>query len=232
MPHLIAIDGPGGVGKTTVANAVARHFDVPHLDTGAFYRGATLAVIRAGIDLAGGTEAVHRQVADVVEAARLEYCNGTLLLDDEDVSDEIRSDAVTRHVSQVSAMPEVRAILVDRQRAWVARHGGRAVVEGRDIGTVVFRNADAKVFLTARPEVRAARRAGDTLTSADQDVEVVAADLARRDQADSTREVSPLRAADDAVTIDTSELDVDQVVAKAVAIVERATASALAEPGV
>lgn len=232
MPHLIAIDGPGGVGKTTVASALARHFDVPHLDTGAFYRGATLAVLRSGIDLDVDGEHTRRLVVDVVAGADLQYCGGNLMLDGEDVSDQIRSAAVTRRVSQVSAIPEVRALLVDHQRAWVKRHGGSAVVEGRDIGTVVFRDADAKVFLTARPEVRAARRAGDARGDTGGTVESVAADLARRDQADSTREVSPLRAAEDAVVIDTSELDVGQVVARAVAVVEEATATALAEPGV
>lgn len=199
---IIAIDGPGGSGKTTVSRTVAQQLGMAHLDTGAFYRAATLAVIRHGRELD------DEDVATVVAGLDLDYAEGRMRLGEEDVSEAIRSDEVTDHVSRVSAIRYVRTLMVDRQRAWVAEHGNHAVVEGRDIGTVVFPDAEVKVFLTARPDVRAARRAGET----DGDLTDVVADLARRDSHDSARTVSPLTPADDAIEIDTSDLSIDAVV--------------------
>ena len=211
---VIAIDGPGGVGKSTVASRVAGELGLPHLDTGATYLAATLAALdaRAAIEDAGA-------VAAVVAAADIGYESGRTTLDGRDVTEAIRSPEVTAAVSPVSAIPEVRTLVVAVQRRWVADHGGRAVVEGRDIGTVVFPHAAVKVFLTARPEVRARRRAGDAET-AGRAVRDIAAELARRDHLDSTREASPLQPAADAAIIDTSELGIDDVVAEIMGLVE------------
>lgn len=213
---VVAIDGPGGVGKSTVASRVAAVLDVPHLDTGATYRTATLAALRAG----AGLEDPAAVVA-AVRRADIGYDEGRATLDGEDVTDAIRSPEVTAAVSLVSAIPEVRALAVAIQRGWVAARGGRAVVEGRDIGTVVFPKAAVKVFLTATPETRARRRARDAET-AGRGVDAIAAELARRDHLDSTRAVSPLRAAEDASIVDTSELGIDEVVAEVLALAEDA----------
>lgn len=200
---VVAIDGPGGVGKSTVSRRVAAALGLAHLDTGAFYRAATLAVLAAGVDPAAVAE-----VEPVVAEVSIGQTEGRTWLDGREVSDEIRSDAVTAAVSKVAAHPPVRERMVDAQRAWVAARGGRAVVEGRDIGTVVFPDARLKVFLDADPEVRARRRSGETGGA----TPAVAEALRRRDRLDSTRGVSPLRVADDAVVIDTTDLGIDEVV--------------------
>jgi cytidylate kinase len=189
-----------------VARAAAEALGIAYLDTGAFYRAVTLAVVRSGVD-PDDTEAASL----IAAGAELGFSEEGMLLDERPVGEAIRSAEVTAAVSAVSAIPEVRTIVVAQQRAWVERHGGDAVVEGRDIGTVVFPDAAVKVFLTAEPLVRARRRAGDA-EAAGQDVEAIAAALEARDLYDSTRETSPLRPADDAVVIDTSELGVDAVV--------------------
>lgn len=211
---VVAIDGPGGAGKSTVASATAATLGLPHLDTGATYRAATLAVLRARADPRD-----PETVLDVVRGIAIRYEGGDVWLDGERVSGDIRSRDVTAAVSDVSAHPPVREVIVGIQREWVAAQGGRAVVEGRDIGTVVFPEAPVKVFLTARPEVRAERRAGQ---EPDRSPEDIAADLARRDRFDSRREISPLRPADDAIVIDTSDMAVDQVVARVVEAAEAA----------
>lgn len=203
------MDGPGGTGKSTVSRAVARRAGLPHLDTGAFYRAATLAVLRAGVDPANA-----ESVDDVVAGLTLDQVEGRMLIEDEDVSAEIRSEPVTAAVSAVSAHPAVRRRLVEMQRNWVGEHGG-GVVEGRDIGSVVFPDATVKVFLDASPEVRARRRAAETGESFD----TVLGDLVRRDGLDSTRAASPLTVPDDAVVVDTSELTFDEVVERVVALV-------------
>jgi cytidylate kinase len=210
--RIVAIDGPSGSGKSTVARGVAARLGLEVLDTGAMYRALTLAVLEAGIDPTDG-DACARCARELP----LEVGTRTLL-DGRDVSDAIRGPAVTAAVSTVSAHPGVREVLVDRQRAWVAEHGG-GVVEGRDIGTVVFPDARMKVFLTASGEERARRRQRDEI-AADRTVEVdsVEADLARRDALDSNRVVSPLKTAPDALVVDTTGRDVDDVVAE---IVER-----------
>lgn len=203
---VIAIDGPSGVGKSTVSRAVAASLGLGYLDTGATYRAATLAVLEAGVD-------VYDEAAVLNEIQRhsVDYDDRGVILDGESVAIKIRSDAVTANVSVVSAHPMVRSEIVDIQRKWVEHHEGDAVVEGRDIGTVVFPTALTKVFLTASPEVRAQRRAGDA-EAGGRSVSDVAAELAARDEADSTRKASPLRSADDAVVIDTGDLTIDQVV--------------------
>lgn len=203
MSRLIAIDGPGGAGKSSVSRQLADRLDVPHLDTGAFYRAATLAVLEAGAD-PEDQESVMSAVSD----HQVDQVEGVTYLDDRDVSVEIRSEEVTSAVSAVSAHPRLRQRMVEAQRRWVAERGGWGVVEGRDIGTVVFPDADLKVFLDADPAVRAARRSGETGEVVDR----VAEALRRRDTFDSSRITSPLRPADDAVVIDTTHLDLDQVV--------------------
>lgn len=204
---VVALDGPGGVGKSTVARAVASALGLPHLDTGSYYRAVTLAVLEAGVEPTD-----DEAVTTVAAAAVLDYVDGEMQLDGRGVGDAVRSAEVTAAVSVVSAIPEVRRVVVDRQRSWVAGRGGAAVVEGRDIGTVVFPDAVVKVFLTADADVRAARRSGDAEADG-MDVAAIADALRARDRLDSTRPVSPLVPAHDAVTVDTTHLDVDEVAA-------------------
>jgi cytidylate kinase len=213
---VVTVDGPAGVGKSTVARAVAAALGVPHLDTGAFYRAVTLAVVQAGIDPADPSA-----VLGVARAARLDYADGVMLLDGEAVAEAVRAPDVVALVSAVSAFPEVRRVVVQQQRDWVARRGGRAVVDGRDIGTVVFPEAPVKIYLIADAAERARRRARDA-EAAGQAVEAIERDLRARDLADSTREASPLRPAEDAVIIDTTRLAVDEVVAIVLGLVAEA----------
>jgi cytidylate kinase len=217
--RVVAIDGPGGSGKSTVARGVGAALGLPVLDTGAMYRAVTLAVLEAGCapDDAPAAAAIARDVSIEVEG-------GVTRLDGRDVSEPIRGPEVTAAVSVVSAHPEVRAALVRRQREWVDRHGG-GVVEGRDIGTVVFPDAMCKVFLTASDDERARRRQRDE-AGAERRVAIdeVRAALDRRDALDRGRAASPLRAADDAAVIDTTAADVTRVVADIVARVRAAEA--------
>jgi cytidylate kinase len=210
--RVVAIDGPSGSGKSTVARGVARRVGLDVLDTGAMYRALTLCVLERGVDPADA--AACRALA---RDMKLQVGTRTLV-DGRDVSDTIRGPEVTAAVSTVSAHPGVREVLVGRQRAWVAERNG-GVVEGRDIGTVVFPDARVKVFLTASEAERARRRHRDE-EAADRTVEVhsVHADLARRDALDSNRLVSPLQVAPDALVVDTTGRKVDDVVAE---IVER-----------
>ncbi|MBQ90542.1 MAG: cytidylate kinase [Acidimicrobiaceae bacterium] len=203
-PRVIAIDGPAGSGKSTIARALADHLGLEYLDTGAMYRAVAFAALRARID--PGEAAA---VVAVARAMDLVLDRTSCVVDGVDATEAIRGAEVTAAVSTVAAVAEVRKELVERQRAWVAERGG-GVVEGRDIGSVVFPDARLKVYLTASPEVRARRRAGEI---GDADVEWVAADIRRRDDADSGRVASPLVAADGSVTIDTSDLGIDEVVA-------------------
>jgi cytidylate kinase len=212
--RVIAIDGPAGSGKSTVARGVAAALGLPTLDTGAMYRTVTLAAMESGVDLADGDA-----VAQVAGDALIDLEDGRVSLGGRDVSATIRGPEVTAHVSQVSSHPAVRAVLVDRQRQWVAAHGG-GVVEGRDIGTVVLPEAAIKVFVTARDDVRAARRQRDEVAAA----RTVAVDhvrdaLSARDRADGTlgRATRPEDAAPDAVVIDTSDITADDVIAQIVA---------------
>ncbi len=206
---MVAIDGPGASGKSTVSRLVAARLDLPHLDTGAYYRAATLICLRRRVDLDDGTA-----IAGAVAGHVIELVAGRLLIDGVDESLNIRGVQVTTEVSRVAAHAALRLQMVGRQREWVHGHGGSAVVEGRDIGTVVFPNASVKVFLTARPEVRAARRAAEIAS----DHRAVHADLVRRDRHDSNRASSPLQPATDAVVIDASELSVEEVVDRIVAM--------------
>jgi cytidylate kinase len=211
--RVIAIDGPAGSGKSTVAAAVADRCGLACLHTGAMYRAATLAALRAAVDVSDA------MALDALVAGLSIEVGEHVLLDREDVTEEIRSAPVAAAVSAVSAHAGVRRRLVELQRAWVSDHGG-AVVEGRDIGTVVFPDADVKVYLTATPAVRAARRSEEAGTAGEggADLAAVAARLARRDALDAGRTVSPLAVAADAHVIDSTTLDVGEVVEKVLAL--------------
>jgi cytidylate kinase len=205
---VVAIDGPAGTGKSSVSKGLARALAARHLDTGAMYRIVTLAVLRGGVD-PGDAEAVE----SVASAVPLSVDGDHYFLAGEDVSEEIRGDEVTRAVSAVSAVPAVRARLVELQRS-MAEGPGSVVVEGRDIGTVVLPDAPVKIFLTASAETRARRRNDQNVASGlADDYDGVLADVRRRDHLDSTRAVSPLRAAPDAVVVDTSDMTEAQVIA-------------------
>jgi cytidylate kinase len=201
--RVIAIDGPAGSGKSTVARALADRLGLGYLDTGAMYRSVTFAALRRGIDPADA-EVVGRLAEDVT----IDLDGPGVVVDGVDATIEIRGPEVSRAVSIVAANPAVRTEMVRRQRAWVAARDG-GVLEGRDIGTVVFPDAELKVYLTADPEVRAQRRSQEVT---DLDYETVAADLARRDALDQGREMSPLAEAPDAFLLDTTGLSVEEII--------------------
>lgn len=217
---VIAIDGPAGTGKSTVARGLASALGASYLDTGAMYRIVTLAALRAGVDLAD-PDAIADAVADVELAVGHDPGEDRSFLAGEDVSTEIRGAAVTTAVSAVSAVPAVRARLVELQRA-LAGGAHDVVVEGRDIGTVVLPDADVKIFLTASAEERARRRNDQNVANGlADDYDAVLADVKRRDHLDSTRPVSPLRAAHDAAVVDTSDMTQTEVIAFLTDLVER-----------
>jgi len=187
---------------------VAVALGVPYLDTGSYYRAATYVALRGGADPED-----QQAILEALEIAELTVADGVLWLDGSDVGESLRGPAVTAAVSIVAAHPAVRRQVVDLQRNWVADQGGAAVVEGRDIGTVVFPEAAVKVFLIADAATRAERRSAD-LEASGTSVDQLRQEMDQRDAADSTRATSPLRAADDAETIDTSHMTVAQVVGK------------------
>jgi cytidylate kinase len=199
---VIAIDGPAGAGKSTVGRAVAARLGLEYLDTGAMYRAVTFAALRRGIDPADDDD-----VAVLAGAVEMTLDGPSVIVDGVDATVEIRGREVTAAVSAVAANGRVRAELVRRQRAWVEAHGG-GVVEGRDIGSVVFPEATLKLFVTASPRVRAERRVAEI----GGDVADVEASIIERDRKDSTRAESPLTETSDAVTVDTSGLSIDEVV--------------------
>ncbi len=210
--RVVAIDGPAGSGKSTVARAVAARLALAYLDTGAMYRAVAFAALRRGIDPEDG-----ETVARLAEQVDIEV-GDTVTVDGVDASIEIRGPEVTRAVTVVAANPDVRKELRRRQREWAEAHGG-GVIEGRDIGSVVFPDADVKVYLTASDEERATRRSREVL---DMDYDVVAADIARRDYADSNRAAAPLTVPGGAVMVDTTGLSIEQVVDKVLALLDPA----------
>lgn len=223
---VVAMDGPSGTGKSTVSKRLAQLLGAAYLDTGAMYRVATLHVLRAGADLSDPT-------AIAAATASLPWSIGTdpevedIRLAGEDVREIIRGAEVTGAVSAVSAVPAVRRTLVAAQQR-LGRDAGHIVVEGRDIGTVVFPDADVKIYLTASAEARAQRRNQQNIAEGRGDnYEAVLAAVQRRDHLDSTRAVSPLRAADDAIVVDTSEMDIDEVIAALAAVVAEQTGATL-----
>jgi cytidylate kinase len=222
---IVAIDGPAGSGKSTVAREVARRLGFTYLDSGAMYRAVTLGALERGADLANGAALGALAQELDIELRRRDHDNAQVIVDGRDVSDAIREPRVTGASSTVAAHPEVRAALLTKQRALMA--SGNYVAEGRDIGTVVAPDAPVKAFLTADPEERARRRAAELERRGQSiDREEVAAAIEQRDTLDSTRSAAPLRRAEDAELIDTTGLDPGQVADQVMALVERARAAA------
>jgi cytidylate kinase len=212
---VIAIDGPSGAGKGTVARAVAARLGYQHIDTGAMYRAVAWKAIHDGVDLVD-----EQAVARVGQAAAFDLDRGRVAIDGHDVSAAIRTPEIDKAAATVARHPAVRRILVARQREYGA--AGGIVMEGRDIGTVVFPRADVKIYLDASPEERARRRAADPAhTAHGTQLSEVATALAERDRSDSTRAVSPLAIAEDAVVIDTTETPVEEVIEQVLTIVSR-----------
>ncbi|MEY3111597.1 MAG: cytidylate kinase [Actinomycetota bacterium] len=208
--RVIAIDGPAGAGKSTIARAVARSLGIQYLDTGAMYRAVTVEAARLGLPLAD-----DGAMSAFVESAVIEVGLDTVTINGHDVTTDIRTGETSKLVSIVATLSGVRSQLRQRQQSWVDERGG-GVVEGRDIATVVFPEALLKVYLTASPLVRAQRR----VAQFGGDVEVIAKEIAARDQVDSTRADSPLSTASDSVVVDTSDRTIDDVVSEIVRLFE------------
>jgi cytidylate kinase len=212
---IVAIDGPSGTGKSSTSKAVAAQLGLSYLDTGAQYRAITWWMVSNGIDITDPTAIAA--VADKAEiVSGTDPANPTIRVDGVDVAGPIRTQEVTSKVSAVSAVPEVRAKITELQRSLAADAERGIVVEGRDIGTTVLPDADLKIFLTASPEARAARRSGELKGA---DVKATREALLKRDAADSSRKTSPLAKADDAVEVDTSDLTLQQVIECVVTLV-------------
>jgi len=200
--NVIAIDGPAGAGKSTIAQALAARLSLPYLDTGAMYRGITYAAMQAKVDIYD-----TNAVAKLARRVELDITDQSIVVDGVDATSIIRSPDVTTNVSIVAANSGVRAEMRAQQRLWVEERGG-GVVEGRDIATVVFPDAILKIFLTASPIVRATRR----VAQSGGDINEIAEQIAKRDKIDSSREDSPLREHSDSLVVDTSDLTVEEVV--------------------
>jgi cytidylate kinase len=216
----ITLDGPSGTGKSSVARAVAARLGAAYLDTGAMYRAVTVAVLDAGVD-PEDADAVARVVAEATIEVGTTAGEEVVRVNGVDVAARIRGAEVTRTVSPVSAVPAVRRQLVEQQRALVGA-AEAVVVEGRDIGTVVLPDATLKIYLTAAPEVRAQRRAGQLGLREAVDIAALAEDLRKRDEYDSSREDSPLRPAADAVIVDSTDLDRAAVIKRVVELAGKA----------
>ena len=211
-PVVVAIDGPAGAGKSTVGRAVAERLGLDYLDTGAMYRAVTFAALRRGLDPSDDDDIA--ELSETIDMSLTATPSGTVVtVDGVDATIEIRGREVTSAVSAVAANSRVRSELVRRQRRWVAEHHG-GVVEGRDIGSVVFPDAALKLYITASPRVRAERRVAEL----GGDVTEVEASIIERDRKDSTRADSPLAEQSDAVLVDTSGLSVDEVVERVLAL--------------
>ena len=211
---VIAIDGPSGAGKGTVARAVARELACRHVDTGAMYRAVAWKALQAQADLGD-----DRAVAALAESASFSIAEGRIAIDGHDVSEAIRTPEIDAAAARVAKLPGVRSVLVARQRAMAGETPG-LVMEGRDIGTVVFPDADVKIYLDASEEERARRRAQDpSHHGGSNDVATVASQIAARDRSDRTRAASPLTVADDSIVVDTTGMEIGAVVARVLAIV-------------
>ncbi len=215
MENVVAIDGPGGAGKSTIARLLAKKLNYLHLDTGAMYRAVTLAALNNNLDFDAETELV--ELAKNVDITFDKY--GDIYLNGENVSEDIRTAAVNSHVSQTAAVKGVREVLVKKQQQLAQNN--MVVMDGRDITTVVLPEAEHKFFLTASLEERAKRRYQEVRSkNKDADFDKIKESIARRDKLDSEREHSPLKQADDAVLVDTTDLSIDQVLEKMIAIIE------------
>ncbi|MBC9728744.1 (d)CMP kinase [Streptomyces sp. TRM68367] len=215
-PVIVAIDGPSGTGKSSTSKAVAAQLGLSYLDTGAQYRAITWWMVHNGIDT-GDRAAIAAAAGKPEIVSGTDPLNPTITVDGVDVSGPIRTQEVTSKVSAVSAVPDVRARITELQRSLAATAERGIVVEGRDIGTTVLPDADLKVFLTASPEARAARRSGELRGA---DIHTTREALIKRDAADSSRKTSPLAKADDAVEVDTTDLTLPQVIDCVVTLVE------------
>jgi cytidylate kinase len=218
-PIIVAVDGPSGAGKSTAGKMLARILKALYIDTGAMYRAVALAALEAGIDTSE-QEAVTEVARDARIALRGEPATLRVMLDERDVTDLIRTEEVTRASSVISTIPEVRRILVERQRE-MGREGS-VVMDGRDIGTVVFPEADFKFFLTAKPEKRALRRFEEELErSSGASYRATLEDITVRDKRDSSRADSPLTPASDAIIIDSTDLSLDQVIERMLEVIRK-----------
>ncbi|HSW87140.1 MAG TPA: (d)CMP kinase [Rhabdochlamydiaceae bacterium] len=211
---IVTIDGPAGTGKTTVAKKVAEALHFPYFDTGAMYRAVTWLLLEKQIEFSD-VERIEKELSHFTFIIKGEGEDKRYIVDGQDVSQQIRSQKVTAAVSQVSALPSVRLALWKMQHEFGKK--GDAVFEGRDMGTVVFPDAEVKIFLTARPEIRAQRRLNEIIEKKSSDAnemdhDKMLAEIIRRDEYDSSRTLAPLKCADDAFIIDTSDLSIDQVV--------------------
>ncbi|MFC4497041.1 (d)CMP kinase [Streptomyces ovatisporus] len=220
---IVAIDGPSGTGKSSTSKAVAAALGLSYLDTGAQYRAITWWMLTNGVPV-DDAEAVAAASGKPVIVSGTDPAAPAISVDGADASGPIRTQEVTAAVSAVSAVPEVRTRITGLQRSIAAEAAGGIVVEGRDIGTTVLPDADLKVFLTASPEARASRRSGELKGKEATDLSTTREALIKRDEADSSRKASPLKKADDAVEVDTTELTLDQVVECVVTLVEKAAA--------
>lgn len=211
MKHTaVAIDGPAGAGKSTIARAAAERLGFVYCDTGALYRAVGLYCVRSGVDLKNDAD-ISAKLPDISLEIKLISGAQRVFLNGEDVSEEIRLPEISMAASAVSAVPEVRAALLELQRSMARTNS--VIMDGRDIGTVVLPDADVKIFLTARPEVRAKRRYDELVKKgADTTFEAVLEDLNKRDYNDTHRAAAPLKQAEDAVLADTSELDFERSV--------------------
>jgi len=215
MKNVIAIDGPGGAGKSTIAKLLAKKLNYLHLDTGAMYRAVTLAAINENIDFDD-----KEKLIKLAKKINITFNkNGEIILDNKNVSQEIRSSEVNAHVSKIAAVKGVRKVLVEKQQNLAQKN--RVVMDGRDITTVVLPEAEHKFFLTASLAERAKRRYQEVKSkNNDADLEEIKKSIARRDKLDSEREHSPLKKAEDAVLIDTTELSIDEVLKKMISLIE------------
>jgi cytidylate kinase len=213
---IVAIDGPSGAGKGTVARAVAVRLGYKHIDTGAMYRAVAWKALQEKLDLSR-----EDTVADVARRLRIDVINGVVKADGQDIAAAIRTPEIDAGAAAVARLPRVREVLIEQQRAMGV--GGGVVMEGRDIGTVVFPSADVKVYLDASPEERARRRAHDPAHAAGRGataVKDVATALEARDWSDRNRTASPLTRADDAIFVDTTHLSIDEAIQQVLAAVQ------------
>ncbi|MFW5718696.1 MAG: (d)CMP kinase [Halanaerobium sp.] len=215
MENVIAIDGPGGAGKSTIAKLLANKLNYLHLDTGAMYRAVTLAALKKNIDFKA-----EEKLVDLAKKIDITFDErGDIFLNGENVSEEIRTAEVNAHVSETAAVKGVREVLVEKQKQLAQNN--KVVMDGRDITTVVLPEAEHKFFLTASLEERAKRRYQEVKSKGETaDYEKIKKSIARRDKLDSEREHSPLKQAEDAVLVDTTDLSIEQVLAKMIKIIE------------